>query len=230
MVGEKINYMNKITLIAFFIFSLVFSKEVLADAGKAYRFFGEIYTKTEKVKGYFYVYAKDIYKEDSSVLSFCKKNYKTELKIYSKIKTLVDYPIDVSMKKYETTLNLTDVVRIVVIEYLSFIPDDRLFLLTKEEFGIIFSSKQNVDDIEFKNKNIEMLLSENCSNLLISPIKESILNDEAKKLSQRLERKINTLLKSNKKLDSDLFWQYLSLEKKKLLDKKIVLINFCFVL
>ena len=181
-----------------------------ADAGDAYRFNLVLISNTgETIHGYYYHYTYD---------SFDKSIHRgNQFKTFIKKENIEVYTtIDFTTNAFKKTVNLNNIDRIFIGDYLDFSPQDRLIELSEEEFKIV--ELRNPDSALIYN----MEVAENCSYVLLTWQSNSKLSNHKKEIYQKY---LELLTLSNE--EKSVFWNYINLKKQQLLEENILLINTC---
>ncbi len=191
-----------------------------ADAGDAYRFNLVLISNTgETIHGYYYHNTYDSFDKSihrgNQFKSFIKKE---SIEIYTYISSinLENTTIDFTTNEFKKTVNLNNIDRIFIGDYLDFSPQDRLIELTEEEFNIV----------ELRNPTSTLIynmeVSENCSYVLLTWQSNSQLSNHKKEIYQKY-LELTTMSNAEKSV----FWNYIKLKKQQLLEENILLINPC---
>ncbi|CAL2076677.1 conserved protein of unknown function [Tenacibaculum sp. 190524A02b] len=205
----------------------MFFIKTYADLGEGYRFYGEVVVKGEKVRGYFYEHSWGELNPGFSVLKLYKENNRKEVVVYPEIKTLTHNGTneDFALKGSGIKIQLHKIIEINTYNRLKTSPDKVLILLTQKEYELITKRRVNFDYVHFKD--YDTLVAENCFDLLISPKNKKELEAEAKILSDKLKQKIEKLGGNLEMENGGLYWKYFDAEKKKLLEKEIIVVTIC---
>ncbi|SEC86631.1 hypothetical protein SAMN04489761_3812 [Tenacibaculum sp. MAR_2009_124] len=232
MAREKGSSMKNVMRILIFLLVLSITDKGFADAGFAYRFFLKITNDDgETSKGSFYFGSWEEYGSEKSLLDFVKENSNIkELEIFPEILTLKisQSDLDFTDKNSSVKIKISNVVNIQVIEFLSYVPNQRLVLLNEDELNILFRKGLNFSSLYFKD--YEIIVAENCIDILLSDKTKEELDYEAEIFSKKLRDKVEELNYSLEMENGDVYFNFFRQEKKKLLKKGIVVFTIWYAL
>ncbi len=201
------------------ILLLVF-KLSFGDAGNSYRFNLRLISNAgDTIQGYLYHNSYDnfnkFYHQDDAFKSFLQKE---EVSIFEFIMPIRigDVTKDATSKAYIKKVNLNEIKKITIIDFLEFNTSDRLLELSPEAFNII---KPGNPECKFiSNQKV----STNCQYVLLSWKKRADLDRNKKEFTEKL-------MTYSKDMDNNKgeFNSYLEAKKKRLLYDGILLIYIC---
>jgi hypothetical protein len=202
------------------IISILISSISFAYAGDGYRFNLVLISNTgETIHGYYYHYTYDSFDKSihrgNQFKTFIKKE---NIEVYTYINSinLENTTIDFTTNAFKKTVNLNNIDRIFIGDYLDFSPQDRLIELSEEEFKIV--ELRNPDSALIYN----MEVAENCSYVLLTWQSKSKLSNHKKEIYQKY---LELITMSNE--EKSVFWNYIKLKKHQLLKENILLIKPC---
>lgn len=213
--------MNKKLTILFLLISFI----SYADAGNGYRFYVKAKLNNSEVhEGYIYVYSWNQYKGFGTLYEFLKNNVPNrEIFIYKNINT-VHIPglnLDFAIKDSSNKVKLDNIIDIREVDILNFGGGVyRLHLLSKKEFNKIKIEKPRIESINGYE------IAEYCSFIFLTWTKE-IDKKLTKSIFKRLENKKKELGNSLLGKNGEIFFSFLNALKIELLDKDILLIQYC---
>ncbi len=206
---------------AFIIFCFLFCCKIFAiDVGYAYRFHLNIKLENgQKYIGYVYKYSYNTF--DDNVLALLKENATTEIAIYPHIITVnADRDnIDFALEGTKQKVNLDEIERIELIDFLNFKVGERIKELSKVQYALIKTAKEKYSIIEDVNvyKNLKYIL---------------LTWDENQKLSKKKDAIAPAIMEKWKLLiaveiiQSDKYNAFIKRLKERLLKENILLIEF----
>ena len=183
---RKENYMKRILV----LLTLFIGINLFADAGKAYRFLVSLESNKENVHGYIYYYTYyEDYPDKNNLLAFFKrKNNHKKIRIFNEIKTVNN--IDFSTYKFQNELLVDEIKAIKVEEIIEFIPDDKIVIISNEEYSLIVPMEYNMVKLDLNDS----FFYENCYEAILFHDK----NIDILKLKEELTTNFMSILQNEK--------------------------------
>lgn len=212
----------------YYLFLLTFLISVIsyADTGYGYRLHVDIELKNSEIKtGYIYVYSWNKYETYGNLKEFLNSNVPNKkLLVYPNITnvSMGDFILDFAIEGSYKIVELKNINQIKKEEILSFSGGTyRLYELSKEEYNLIQTKKPfykgiNIYDIAEYCQLTFLCWEDDIKKGLIDKVLTDLRNYKMNKLNNNLEGHNGTK-----------FYEYLDTIKTSLLEKNIILIQYC---
>jgi hypothetical protein len=196
------------------------SLRLFADAGNAYRYKAILKLSDKReITGYFYfaTYGKGFDKGKEDFKNYIFSNYHFPIQLYKTIKTINignKLTVDFALAGSSDSVNKNEIVSIDLISEIETEVGSRLIEVSQKEFEIIDQNFLSYDS--FYNEKYAI----NCTFYLLSWTDENNLKELKEELFNNIE---NLMVKSNEMS----VIQYIARKKVELVEKKILLFEYC---